>query len=213
MRVGHLVLATAALAAATPSAAATIIDASPDAIGPILYSPINTGISALAWSFTLIADTRLTGLAIYGPSQDFYGNPKSSLGDAVRVEFYDDVGMPGTLLTSFVDSLDAIDGAGTSSDPTLSRKFTQFDAAFTLAAGTYWVRMSGVSHDPGLSLYLSSPGSTADELSGFFQSAGPFDAAYRLYGDPVATPEPGMIGLLGFGLAGVAVARRRRRGA
>jgi hypothetical protein len=141
--IGKGIAAMAALGmmfAAQLSNAAVIIDDSPDALGGV---QVNTWANTSAGQNFLVQITLTSGATIGG--FDIYsalGIP--TLGQAVTIKVRDDIGgTPDSANLYTIDSsVDAIDEVGTSIDTSMERVNASF-APITLAAGTYWIGMSG----------------------------------------------------------------------
>lgn len=129
------------------SNAAVIIDGSPDALGGVNYS--TWGNTSTDQNF-LVEITLTSGATIGG--FDVYsccGLP--TLGQAVTIKIRDDTGgMPNSSnLYTINSTVDAIDEVGTTIDTTMQKVNASF-APITLAAGTYWIGMSGADLGIGL---------------------------------------------------------------
>lgn len=92
------------------------------------------------------------------------------------------------------------------------------DLSAGLAAGTYYLAISDFNNDPiGSTCGISDQCTWNGLLTGWSDPAGTgtedyiinFSAAVNGPGGPMPTPEPGMLVLLGLGLAGLGFARRR----
>ena len=86
------------------------------------------------------------------------------------------------------------------------------DLSAGLAAGTYYVGITNFNNDPNNSTCgVSDQCTTFDLLAGWGTSAAPGTSAYviNLTASATPAPEPGIVLLLGLGLAGLGFARRR----
>jgi hypothetical protein len=212
MKLLTLVLAAGAVAVAAPSAAAVIVDYSPNTLGGPIENPGYANIGTwqnFVSQVTFGSNVTLTGMDVFSEA---WGG---SLNESVTIKIYNGTSAPTTLLTQFNDLIDAIDSDGTTLYPIMNRKYSMFDVPVNLVAGTYWIGMTSTFGNLGQGMSQAPNGTpTAMVLGtnplGVF-GGGNSTAFFRLYAGATATPEPGMIGLLGFGLAGLALARRRRR--
>ena len=137
------------LAVATPCIAVTqrahtqfLADFSPDTTGvPIVgccYTQRITG-QYLADKFTLASAATVTG----GSN---FSNNANIVGDPVRFVVLPDIGgVPDTVpIIDVTTTLDVVDGAFTTSQPSLTRKHVTIPAT-PLPAGTYWFYVAGVN--------------------------------------------------------------------
>ena len=137
----------------------------------------------------------------------------SAVGRTATAAIYSDLGnLPSTELFS---------AAFTDATNSMANWTGAFGLSWLLPAGTYWATFEV---RPGQTLTNGTmPGSVSNPLTryaffadvvGAWQSFGGFspqELGFRINAsDPAALPEPGTLGLLGFGLAGAAWIRRRK---
>jgi hypothetical protein len=195
--------------------AAVIVDMSPDAIGAptpgFTASNIATAQNFLV-EFTLASAAKLDGVDIYSA----FGNQGGfvALGDSVVVKLRNDVaGAPAATNTySFNSVISAIDSTGSSLNPSKQRLHADFSATL-LAAGTYWIGLSGVN-EIGWNIEYGLTAAPLWQLNGdilSFPFGASYTAAFRVDGVAETVPEPGSLALLiaGSGLLGFGALRGR----
>ena len=217
MRKMALFLATASVALSSSAQAALIIDQSPDVIGltaAVPYSNIATGQNWLM-KITLASATTLDGIDIYSGCRAWGCFPDVGIGTNAIVKIRNDSGgAPASFnLFSLGTMISAIDSDGSAARPLLERVHADFSAT-TLAAGDYWIGLSGDAVDIGVS-------QRSGASSGLYQLAGDslasnfsaYSNPYRIYGDvlagPIPEPSSWALTIAGFGLVGGAMRRRR----
>lgn len=207
--IASLATAIAAALIANAASAAIVVDVSPDVIGqPEAFVASNiTGGQNFLMQFTLASATTLTGI-------DIYSSCCASLGDAVTIKIRNDAaGLPDvTNLFSYLTTISVIDSAGALTSVPNTRRHADFTAT-ALAAGTYWIGMSGTA-EIGWSTFGNNSPASQWQLQGdtlqIVPQVGRF--AFRLSDDAApGVPEPATWALLltGFAMTGVAVRRRR----
>lgn len=171
-------------------------------------------------NFILDEAATVTGAQWWGNNTDIDGSGDFEP-DSFEIFFLtDDGGLPEMQIG---DSFFAPD-LTVSSTPTglfdeSGTEIISYEASFdgpTLAADTdYWfgVQNDLFTGDQWVWARSASPGSYAleDEFAQTVSPVGDTDLAFVLFGDPVDVSEPSALGLLGLGLAGLAVARRRAK--
>lgn len=193
----------------TAQAAPVIWDYSPDATGISSggnsYTNIATGQNFLE-RVTFGSDTTVSGMSIYMTT--FFGN----VGDSVTIKLFSDGGAaPGTLLSSFNETVSEVDAEGTTIRPAAHRVFAEFTNNLNLLAGSYYIGMSGAGITMTQSSLSGGPDDgrmwqlNSDSVS-FLANVG--DMAFRLYGASDPVPAPGALALLGLGLIGFGLRKR-----
>lgn len=137
-------------------------------------------------------DATITGMDIFSRSS------AGTLGQSVTIRLFSDAsGVPGTLITSFSENLDAVDTVGVGSLTGITRKYADFTTSLSLLANTtYWIGMSGTSLDLGqLGLNSNYPDDSRMYQLNVITPVHPTgtgvgDMAFRLHGDLAAVPEP-----------------------
>lgn len=206
------------------SAAAVIWDYSPSAIGgtgrsdEVAYSN-ETRFQNFVERFQFDRPAMLTGMDIYSGGPPVFAScgvfPSCGVvGDLVTVRIFRDVaGQPGALLTSFWESISAIDSVGAAPGNFVSfRKHADFTLPVPLLGDTqYWIGLSGSPTNVLLMGLLTNPPddghmwSLYDDTPRFNVAIG--DMAFRLEGS-FPTPVPGAFSLLAIGLTGLGLVRR-----
>lgn len=208
--------ASAAIAAAflaTAANATIVFDQSPDVVGLTGGSVAvnNSGGQNFVVKFSLGRTTTIDGFDIYSSGGGF------ALGTATIVKLRRDIaGSPNTVNDyAFATTISAIDLDGSSTSASLRRLYADFTAT-TLAAGDYWIGMTGNPTNIGWDIDFDTPGAGAWQLQGdarLFRFGSNVSFAYRVHGE--AVPEPAAWTLLigGFAVVGTALRRRRAAGA
>ena len=193
---------------ANSASAAIIWDYSPDTTHAALYQGSwsnQSGGQNFLETVTFASAVTVGGMDIYSGSS--YG----TVGQQADVKIFSNVsGAPGSLLDQVTETINTVDTAGTTSQSTLTRKHADLIAPIALSAGTYWIGMSGTSSELAQTGLSNVQDNSMYKLSGNTLSGlGTYgDMAFRLEG-AAAVPEPTTLMLLGTGMAGLLLTRRR----
>lgn len=214
----RMLVSAAALAAAVPSAAAPIIDQSPNAIAPfaVNFPADNQSIGQNFYVQVVLTQTvQIGGFSIFS---QFSSAPVigSGVGTGVIFKLRNDVaGIPdSSILRTITTTLSAVDNLG-SSNPDLKRLHVDF-TPFTLGPGTYWAGLSGDSTDINWNIDFNhaGPNTRACQFSGdnLQRCFGPRTAlAFTVDGAATsAVPEPASWAMMILGIGAVGGALRRR---
>jgi len=222
-------LGVLALLAAVPAHADIIFDSSSTATFSTLGADgVADGINTAAQSFYLPSTPGLSVPSVATLSLAEFGTPSSN---SAMVYLAPDQGPAGTsgvaLGPNLTDKilLGSVSAAGLSTDPGHPTQYSvgiPFATATTIASETfnreYWVVVIFNGSDVVWSYTDSQPiGGIGLAGQAFYNDIpggpafNPIGGALTPYGLRVATPEPFSIALLGVGLAGLGVARRRSR--
>lgn len=204
---------TAAALLASGTNATIVFDQSPNVIGLAggsIATNTSTGQNFLL-KFSLGTATAIDGFDIYSSIGAV------TLGTPVIVKLRNDIAGSPSSVNDYVFSttISAIDLSGSSNNANLKRLYADF-AATTLAAGDYWIGMTGNPSSIGWDLDFGLPGNDAWQLENdalLFSLGGSIAFAYRVHGEAVPEPAAWTMMIGGFGLAGTALRRRRAAGA
>lgn len=217
----HLILlCLAGLVLAVPASGTVILSHPTETTIDGTYSDF--GDNWKADNFALTQRTTLETISWAG----YYGGPQTiSSPVAFNIRFYnDDGGVPGVPSDPFIQEYNVVVDAVPTGDimaapfgdsPMYSYMFTL--PSITLDPGGYWVGIGEADvRTPKLNdsqwLWARSTTSEGHAYGTPWQFLGGRDLALTLTGTPMApVPEPLTIMLLGFGLAGLGVARRMRK--
>lgn len=199
--------ATASIGSAQSANAAVVVNKLPT--GPLFASAFtnNSYDQNFLVQFTLANATDINGFSLLGNTS--FG----SVGSSVRIKIRSDVnGDPAlTNLYSFTDTIDTISGYANGVS-----KFTSNFAGVTLAAGTYWIGMSGEQNTFTWAAYNNGGAQQPTyqyQLSVDTLQRRPaiYDLAYQILGDPAsAVPEPETWAMMMLGFGGMGYAMRRK---
>lgn len=214
---GVLAAVVAVCAGSPPAKAAFIVNYSPGATGASTFgSFLNLSTSQnFAERILFNSAATITAMDIYTAS--FQG----PVGTSVTIRLWaDNAGSPGTLITSFTETISVRDSDGNGGNSQIARIRATFTNALNLSANTqYWIGMSGTSTDIGL-FTLTGPNAPDNARSAIFTGTtfgstnNTGDMAFRLegtLGGVVAAPAPAGAVLFGIGLVGLAGSRLLRR--
>ena len=191
-------------------------DQSPDAVGGSItsgYWSNSTSSQNFADIVNFANDIQITGMDI------FTGNALGSLGDTgtVRVRSGSHTATP----IEFTETVSVIDSDGTGSAASLHRIHVDFTNPLELVGGVdYWIGLSGTSTNwvqagisGGTGPLLNNSVARYMDTTFITFATDVQDQAFRLWSDDgTSVPAPGTIALLGLGLVGLGMTRRKKLG-
>lgn len=209
----HLIPAAlaAALCVSAPASAAVLFDDAPVGFTPANYVNQASGQNFLM-RFTIGTGATVNGLDIFTYSAF------ATLGKAVTIKIRSDVGgnPAAANLAQIETTLSAVTPVG--GQPDFVKRVHADFGGVALAAGSYWIGMSGAASELGIYGFQNGgPDAPADQrqLAGNTVTITPSvnNLAFTVYGNANAVPEPAAWALMisGFGLVGAASRRRTRQ--
>ena len=224
----HVGLIAGCFAALSGAASADVLYANtPAATGDtgdcVFNQPCGSGFTSSntygGQQFTLSGVDTITGLGFY--SIDFDGTGYS----VVNWQFLANDGtggLPGTLIAS--GTVNNISPIGSVTEQVFTHDFYDFGIApFTVGPGSYTVAFNVIANNDNFAQYLSSPGADLVNASvesddggstwffgyGSTTGLGQGSAAVEVDGT-AAVPEPASLSLIGVGMAGLGILRKRK---